>query len=265
MLTKLLRYEGRATARVLLPVGGGVILFTLVVGVMNRILNGQSEWPEPVVWIQALMNFAGALALIFVVGICVFIQVQRFYKLLGEQGYLMLSLPVPVWMHIAVKLFCAIVWSLASIVYLIVCGNLLAGNVLFQADSLTLPTLGPSEWAMLFLIFCCVVVAVASAYLSFYLCCAVGGQFGQQRLLASIVSYFVLTFVEQVLTSLAMIVVAFSAIQANGLWWFNILFSMDSEWAAVCLAVVIIIALLVLAAIKWAIIQWLMTRRLNLI
>ena len=118
---------------------------------------------------------------------------------------------------------------------------------------------------MFFLIFCCVVVAVASAYLSFYLCCAVGGQFGQQRLLASIVSYFVLTFVEQVLTSLAMIVVAFSAIQANGLWWFNILFSMDSEWAAVCLVVVIIIALLVLAAIKWAIIQWLMTRRLNLI
>lgn len=265
MLTKLLRYEGRVTARVLLPVSGGVLLFSAVAGVLNHILSQQYEWPDLVEWIQALINFAGVLALIFVVGICVFIQVQRFYKLLGEQGYLMLSLPVPVWMHIAAKLLCAIVWSMLGVVYLMVCSNLLVGNAFWQIENLVWPNLRPIDGMIFFLIFCCLVAAMASSYLSFYLCCAVGGQFGQQRLLASIVSYFVLVFVEQILTSIAAIVLAFSAVQTNGLVWLNILFSMDSEWLSVCLAGGLVLVLLVVAAIKWAVIQWLMTRRLNLI
>lgn len=266
MLTKLLRYEGRATGRVLLPVGGGVLLFSVVVGILNYILNQPYEWPAPVDWIQALMNFAGVLAMIFVVGICVFIHVQRFYKLLGEQGYLMLSLPVPVWMHIAAKLLCALGWSLISILYLIVCANLLIGGAPWQLIRLEdLSGLRPADGALFLLLFCCLLAAIASAYLSFYLCCAIGGQFGQQRLLASIVTYFALTFVEQILASIATIVLAFGAIQADGNALLDLLFSMGGEWAGIWMIVAVMLGLLVLAAIKWAIIQWLMTRRLNLI
>ena len=39
MLTKLLQYEGKTTARVLLPIGGGVAVFSLMTGIMNFLLD----------------------------------------------------------------------------------------------------------------------------------------------------------------------------------------------------------------------------------
>lgn len=35
MLTKLLKYEWKTTARVLLPIGGGVLGFTLITSLVN--------------------------------------------------------------------------------------------------------------------------------------------------------------------------------------------------------------------------------------
>ena len=88
MLNKLLRYELKVTARTLLPVGGGVLAFTVVTSLVNAVLNSKSNLPDMVEFLQALLLFAAGLALLLVVTACVFVNVQRFYKLLGEQGYL---------------------------------------------------------------------------------------------------------------------------------------------------------------------------------
>ena len=45
MLTKLLKYEWKTTARVLLPVGGGVLAFTIVTGLANAVLGSQQDLP----------------------------------------------------------------------------------------------------------------------------------------------------------------------------------------------------------------------------
>ena len=78
MLTKLLKYEGKATAHVLLPVAGGVLAFTIVAGLANAVLNNLGDLPALVNFFQAMLNMIAVLALIFVLGVCIFVNVQRF-------------------------------------------------------------------------------------------------------------------------------------------------------------------------------------------
>lgn len=266
MLTKLLKYEWKTTARVLLPVGGGVLAFTVITGVVNAILNRQNGLPALVDFFQAALNMIALLVLIFMLGVCVFVNVQRFYKLLGEQGYLMLSLPVATWKHIAAKLICACAWSLISVVYLMGCGCILGGSLgnfsLNLGDGVTL--LSPAGAAAFCMVTLLLLALLAGVYLEFYLACGIGGQFGQQRLLASIIAYFVLGFAEQILGSILLIFVAVGAIQMNVAGWASFFYTVDSFWATVYLFGIILILVVAVDAIKWAITQWLMTRRLNL-
>ena len=109
------------------------------------------------------------------------------------------------------------------------------------------------------------VLAAAVAYLQFYLSCAIGAQFGQQRLLASIVSYFVLGFIEQILFLILMTSLAFAAYQNQTFWVERLADSIATpEIASIVLLGVGDILLLLVAAIHWAVTQWLITRRLNL-
>ena len=205
----------------------------------------------------------GLLSLVLAVAACVFVNVQRFYKLLGEQGYLMLSLPVPAWQHIAAKLLCACLWTIGCVFYLGVCGSILSGSVptsLVSTDNLDWPVAA----AMLMLVLLLLALLV-EAYLEFYLACAIGGQFGQQRLLASIVSYFVLGFLEQILLVFLLIVVAFGSIQVNAGSWLEAFARVSPEATMVWMFLLVLLCIVLVDAIKWAIIQWLMTRRLNLV
>lgn len=265
MLTKLLKYEGRTTARVLLPVGGGVLVFALITSLVNFILDRQTAVPEMAWWLQALLNMVAALALFFVVAACVFVNIQRFYKLLGEQGYLMFSLPVPVWNHMAVKLISACLWSALCVLYLIFCGSLLSGSFalrpLWENLSWTTPT---DVTALLFLALLAVAL-VAGAYLDCYLACAIGAQFGQQRLLASIVSYFILGFLQQILATVVLVLLVFGSVQMDSLWLMGLIHSLDSFWGMVVVLSGILLGVVALDAIKWAVTQWLLSSRLHLI
>lgn len=267
MLTKLLKYEAKITARILLPVGGGVLAFTVITGLVNAILNSQSNLPALVNFFQAALNMIAVLVLIFMMGVCVFVNVQRFYKLLGEQGYLMLSLPVAAWKHIAAKLICACAWSVIGVVYLIVCGCILGGSLggfsLDLGNGVTF--FSPEGVAASCMVALLLVALLAGVYLEFYLACSIGGQFGQQRLLASIIAYFVLGFAEQIVGSFLLIIGAVGAIQINIPGWASFFYTVDSFWATVYLFAIILVIVLLIDAVKWAVTQWLMTRRLNLV
>lgn len=266
MLTKLLKYEGKTTARVLLPVGGGVLAFTIVTGLANAVLNSLHDLPAMVNFFQAVLNMIAILALVFVLGACVFVNVQRFYKLLGEQGYLMLSLPVPTWKHITAKLICACAWSVVAAAYLFLCGCILDGS--FGGVQLNLgdeiASFSPEGAAVVCLFVLVLLALLADLYMEFYLACAIGGQFGQQRLLATIIAYFVLGFVEQIIGVFLLLFAALGAMRIDAAGWLKIFYNVDSFWAAVYVLAIILFFAVVVDAIKWAVTQWLMTRRLNL-
>lgn len=267
MLTKLLKYEWKTTARVLLPIGGGVLIFTMVTGLANALLNRQSNLPAMVDFFQAMLNMIAVLVWIFLLAACVFVNVRQFYKLLGEPGYLMLSLPVAAWKHIAAKLICACAWSVIGGVFLMLCGCIL--NMSFGEISLdpgnVVTGFQPGILAVFCLLALFVLALLAGTYLDFYLACGIGGQFGQQRLLGSIIAYFVLGFIEQILSMVLMMMAAFTWVAADGASWMKFLYSVDSFWATIYLFLLLLVFVLVLDAIKWAVTQWLMTRRLNLV
>lgn len=263
MLTKLLQYEGKTTARVLLPIGGGVAVFSLMTGIMNFLLD-RPNMPNLVDGLRGLVVVVAVLALMFSIAACIFVNIQRFYKLLGEQGYLMFSLPVPVWQHIAAKLICAVLWGVACVPYLILCSSLMSLDFswvsvigeLFQIDLSQVPTV--------LLVLLMLLAAAACGFLHIYLCCVVGAQFGQQRLLATIIGYFVLGFVEQMAGTVLMVLLVNTAAESYTLMTWSQAFFRDGT-GFMNMVLVIILALLVLfSALLWAIVQWFMTRRLNL-
>lgn len=264
MLTKLIRYEWKTTARVLLPIGGGVLVFSLMTGFMNLLLD-QPGLPAPLEWLQDVVGFLAGLGLLIVLGACVFLNIQRFYKLLGEQGYLMLSLPVPVWQHIAAKLLCACGWSVLCVPYLFVCVALTNMDFSgFWPDWSTV-SVDPALIPAVLLIILLLLSAAACGYLHTYLCCAVGAQFGQQRLLASIVSYFVLGFVEQTAGTLLLILLVNAATESYTITAWAQSMSNDMMGSMNLILLVLLLVLLLFCALLWAITQWLMTRRLNLV
>lgn len=258
MLTKLLKYEWKATGRVILPIAGGVLVLNLVSSLLGHFVNNTSHTMPWVGFLTALLTLATFLGMLAVLAVCFFASVQRYYKLLGEQGYLMLALPVHAWQHIAAKLICGVLWTLFGFLYFGLCGTFSLSAL--EADNFSLSFLYPKDIPFFLAVLILILARVAMAQLHAYLACAFAGQFTQQRLLISIISYFVLGFIGQLLFLLGVILFAVKVYPS--LDDVSIFISTDSA----ILSSVCVVGLLVLLvdALLWALTQWLMTDQLNL-
>ena len=258
MLTKLLKYEWKATSRVILPIAGGVLVLNLVSSLLGHFVNNTGHSMPWVGFLTALLTLATFLGMLAVLAVCFFASIQRYYKLLGEQGYLMLSLPVHAWQHIAAKLICGVLWTLFGFFYFGLCCTFSFSAL--EADDFSLSFPYPKDIPFFLAFFILILALIAMAQLHAYLACAFAGRFTQQRLLISIVSYFVLYFIGQLLLLLGVILFAVKVYPSLD----DVSTLLNSQNAlltsifAVCLLVVLVDALL------WALTQWFMTRRLNL-
>ena len=109
MLGKLLKYEFKATSRILLPLYGALLIFAFIVKIfIGTKLDGVNmDFLGGIPAVVSIFTYGATMAAVFIVTI--FIIIQRFYKnLLGDEGDLMKTLP-------ASKLISAIIWSLVSI------------------------------------------------------------------------------------------------------------------------------------------------------
>lgn len=107
MLTNLLKYEFKATGRVVLPIASGVLVLNIFTGILSHFIQNTSDRFPLAGLALVLLNLAALVSLLVVLAVCFFIEVQQFYRLLGDRGYLMLALPVQPWKHIAARLFAA--------------------------------------------------------------------------------------------------------------------------------------------------------------
>lgn len=200
-------------------------------------------------------TFLGMLA---VLAICFFASVQRYYKLLGEQGYLMLALPVHAWQHIAAKLICGVVWTLFGFFYFGICGTLTLSAL--DGDSFSLTGVNIQDVPLLLLFFLLILALIAGAQLHAYLACAYAGMFTQHRLTISIISYFVIGFIGQMLSLVGTIVFAIKVYP-----FLDNIGSMVELQNSILLSICVIFLLTLLVdALLWALTQWLMSSRLNL-
>ena len=87
MLTKLLKYDFKATGRIILPIAGGVLLLNFVSDLLGHYVNNTSHTMPWVGFFMGLLTLATFLGMLAVLAICFFASVQRYYKLLGERIY----------------------------------------------------------------------------------------------------------------------------------------------------------------------------------
>lgn len=206
MLKKLFKYECKATARVLLPVYAGAAALTVLTVLLALLQNALFPLDRPgwfrLVSVSAeVLTVLGLLALFLA---CIFVNAQRFYKLLGDQGYLMFPLPATTGQHMAARLLCSLVWTALSLGVLTALGGLLS---LGDDESRALAFSLPSGAALLTGLYLVVLAALGMAlgYLLLYLCMAIGSHWPQQRLLATVAAYFVLQFALQLVAGLGIV------------------------------------------------------------
>lgn len=208
-MLKLLKYEWKACARICLPLYGVMLLMSIVSALMTteraqRFLNGIPTA------ILGMLYFA-LLVAVFVVTLVILIQ--RFYKnLLGDEGYLMFTLPVSVAQHIWSKVIIAAVISclsgIVAVFSIAILGSgtgLLAGlaMILVEFGQICIENphvLGYTLEGILLLL-----ISTISGILYLYLCMALGHLAKKHRVLMSVVWYFVLSTVAQFVFSFVLI------------------------------------------------------------
>ena len=211
MLRKLLKYEFKATGRLLFPLYIVLIAFSFINKLfMGDIFSSQTpsflgELPR----VLSMIIYIATMVAIFVVTF--FITAQRYYKnLLGDEGYLMNTLPVKTWQNIASKLIVAIVWCIASVFVAIISVLIMAYEKGIISDILReLPILfseistqaGMSGYLIVIQVILMLLITYSSAILMVYASISIGHLFSKRKILSSFGAYIVLSMIAQTLAA----------------------------------------------------------------
>lgn len=214
MLTKLMKHEFRATARVMLP----LYLVTILLALMTR---ASTLWTKMVTFegltgqsflalLSGIIAVGFVLALIATFVVAVVLTIQRFRSnLMADEGYVMFTLPVSTHSLVWSKLIVSTVWFLGAVIIDIVAMmTLVADLAMFQelgrvfaeiSQQLTAYNLGNGilflvELAVLFVVVC------LAACLDFYAPLAIGHSFAQHKMLLSVAFFFAIQVATQIIS-----------------------------------------------------------------
>ena len=209
MLGKLLKYEFKATARLLIPLYLSVLVFALLNRFLLPIYDISARYP-------LLFRIAATLSLIIYVTLIVgmmlmtlIVMIQRFYKnLLGDEGYLMFTLPVQSWKHVVSKLTVSMFWTVASGIIAMCSVFIVASPHIFTPEffqELSVVSrefvrfLGALRYLVTFEIILIGLLSLASTILSIYAAIALGHLFNKHKLLIAFCAFIVLRTISQIL------------------------------------------------------------------
>jgi len=202
MLGKLLKYEIKATARLFLPMYVAILIFAII----NRIFDPFNKLnTSSSLNLQTILSVVSSiLYFALIVGILVMtlvIMIQRFYKsLLGNEGYLMFTLPVKTWEHIISKLLVAMMWTIISFVIIVSSIVILIGinAVLAELPRLINTFIDTFGYQMLLTAAYFAILQLASSILMIYCAISLGHLFPKHKLIASFGMYCILYSVNQI-------------------------------------------------------------------
>ena len=260
MLGKLLKYELAATGRKLPLLYGVLIVISLLFG----IIIGSGAFNDAVfgristaLYVMAAITL-GLLTLI--------VLIQRFYKnLLGNEGYLMLTLPATPGAHVASKIISATIWIILGGIAGVVAMNIMfyfitntwyvSFTELFHMLKGALSAHG--GWLVLVEMAAIGILICAEAAAKVYAAISIGHQWSNHRALGAVLAYVGLSVIE-----------AFAAIPLqkvfgeDGLYWNFWTGETIHETQIFFLLLLIVVA--VMLAIYWFVTWILVKKRLNL-
>jgi len=192
MLSKLFKYEIKATGRIFLP----LLLALLLFAVINRFTIGPEKFDTP-----AMISMA--IYIIIMVGMFVMtfiMMIQRFHKnLLCDEGYLMHTLPVEPWKHIVSRI--------AALISILIIA-LKKGDLTKFTEALAtfyhqaFELLGASVYLLSFEIIIVLLITLASVILIIYASIAIGHLFNQHKMLASFGAFIALSVFSEIFLKL---------------------------------------------------------------
>ncbi len=216
MLGKLLKYELKSTARYFIPLYIALIAltilnrFTLYLYTLDSLLLGILE---------TFLMGAYVLTIIGTIVVTFVLIIVRFYKnLLTDEGYLTHTLPVKASCHINCKIISAFIWTILSVVMVVV------SFLILFADSNTIPSAFKtiaeffeevSELGILpniiFSIIIFILVMLISLFYNIsmtYCSLSIGSLFNKHKILGAIGGYFIISYTVQIISTIATLLIA---------------------------------------------------------
>lgn len=273
MLGKLLKYEIKSSLRTLLPLYLGTLVVALACG-LNVFFTIQSQGASYsggdglFSAMITLLLFALFVAIAVLTGVVI---IQRFNRnLLGDEGYLMFTLPVTEVQLVLSKLITAMLWSLASIVVMGLSGFIIGGLALIAAGDVEMwmefwneMLFTIQHWNLLsniLLTGCASFFSMIAVILVIYLAMMVGQleQFSKYRMPASVIAFFVISWLFSAVSSIIQ--------RMLGLGWSNF-YGYSSNYGMDFYQVLMtydLVMTIVQAVICFAAVVWLMKKKLSL-
>ena len=267
MLAKLLKYEFKATARLFIPLYIALIVFTLINRVVNTVEIVQKSIGINIKTLLSTISMVGNVVLIIgISAMTLVIMIQRFYKnLLGDEGYLMFTLPVKTWQNILIKLILAVFWTISSGLVTIISIIIISGvegvsEGLIEISNYINYTFGIAGFISLPLFF---ILGISSNILMFYSAIALGHQFSRHKLIASLGMYCVVYLINSLILAALILMLRYIPICHE---FFEYLFdySTSMHWKTNIIVLIASIYPIILVAGQFVLINFLLKKKLNL-
>lgn len=218
MLGKLIKYEFKASSRLFLLLYAALAVVTVINTILLRVGNSLNDANWIYNLAQGIVMFSYVILVIAVAASTVIMIIIRFYRnLMGDEGYLMFTLPVSTDSHIVSRLITSLAWCLASIVVVLGSIALLTSHydpfsaikMIFEEASAMGINVGGWIVALVLLL----IVYLINVILMFYAAMAMGSNLTKHRLLGSFLGYIIMYAIGQ-----AIGLISLGVVYVTGLW-----------------------------------------------
>jgi hypothetical protein len=219
MLSKLIKHEFKATARYFVP----IFLVALILTPVTKLIIGVDIFKGFLSIIPGFFISAYAFSLIGIGVVTMVVIIMRFYKnLVSTEGYLMHTLPVTSSQHIISKLLVAFIWTIISVIVI-----LLSLFVLFFFPKFNLTgesiswmlqiknDFGDQGLVFLSQFVVLMVIGVLSKILFVYVSIAIGQVISRNKIIGAIVAGVVINIITQIITVIFLLPIVFVGANVN--------------------------------------------------
>lgn len=239
MTGKLIKYESRSGLRYIGIIWAALIASALLLGIMLKIMGSvfPSNTQGILAVIEVIFNIVPPLLygiiMVAMIVITILIIVMRFYKgLLGDEGYLMHTLPVKPWQLIASKGIVASGIVVISIIAIVLSIFIIAGiqdiNGFFVGCGEFFKILGDDPRLIIVILeaIIVIIVGIMTSIYQIYASMAIGQLAGKYRLLTSLGAYIAINIA---LSILAVVIIVLGDATGADVWLMDWLMAIEAS------------------------------------